>query len=83
MLISEVKEVVIPKNTRMSKDSLLTIVGAWQQRGLAGQLNWTSNQTHPTVSFGACELSTSIKDVQICELVSLSIKYIFFRNVNG
>ena len=54
----------------MSKDSLLTTDEAGQLRGLAGQLNWTSSQTHPDISFGASEVSTSIKDAQIGDLVN-------------
>ena len=41
----------------MSKDSRLTTDEARQLRGLAGQLNWTSNQTRPDMNFGACEVA--------------------------
>ena len=34
---------------------------AQQLHTLAGQLNWTSSQTHPDVSYQAREVSTSIK----------------------
>ena len=54
----------------MSKDSLLTTDGAWQLRGLAGQFNWTSSQKRPDMSFGACEVSTLIKDAQIGDVLN-------------
>ena len=54
----------------MPKDSLLTADEARQLRGLAGQVNWTYSQTHPDMSFGACEVSTLIKDAQISDLVN-------------
>ena len=68
--IGELKEVVIPKNRKMSKDSPLTNDEAWQLRGLAGQLNWISSQTRPDMGFGACEVSISIKDAQIGDLLN-------------
>ena len=70
LYIGELKEVVIPKNRKMSKDSPLTNDEAWQLRGLAGQLNWISSQTRPHMGFGACEVSTSIKDAQIGDLLN-------------
>ena len=54
----------------MSKDCPLTTDEAQQLKGLAGQLNWTSSQTCPDMSFGACEVSISIKDAQIGDLVN-------------
>ena len=68
--IGELKEVVIPKNRKMSKDSPLTNDEAWKLRGLAGQLNSISSQTRPDMGFGACEVSTSIKDAQIGDLLN-------------
>ena len=62
LYIDESKEVVIPMNRMMSKDSPLTTDEAMQLRGPAGQLNWTSSQARPDMKFGACEVSTSIKD---------------------
>ena len=37
-------------------------------RTLAGQLNWTSSQTRPDISYQACDVSTSIKNATICDL---------------
>ena len=54
----------------MSKDCPLTTDEAQQLKGLAGQLNWTSSQTCPDMSFGACKVSTSIKNSQIGDLVN-------------
>ena len=68
--IGELKEVVIPKNKKMSKDSPQTNDEAWQLRVLAGQLNWVSSETRPDMGFGACEVSTSIKDPQIGDLLN-------------
>ena len=53
----------------MSKEAQLTTGEAWQLRGLAGQLNWTSSLTRPDRSFGACKISTSIKDATITDLI--------------
>ena len=53
----------------MSKEAQLTTGEARQLRGLAGQLNWTSSQTRPDMSFGACEIGTSIKDATISDLI--------------
>ena len=66
-IIDELKEFVILKNRKMSKDSPLTTDEARQLRGLAAKLNWTSIQTCPDMSFGAFEVITSIKDAQIGE----------------
>ena len=54
----------------MSKDPLLTTDEVGQLRGIARQLNWTSSQTHPDISFGAFQVSTSIQDAQIGDLVN-------------
>ena len=53
----------------MSTEAQLTTDEAWQIRGLAVQLNWTSSHTCPGMSFGACEISTSIKDATICGFI--------------
>lgn len=68
--IDELKKVVVLKNRKMSKDSLLTTDEARELKGPAGQLNWTSIQRRPDISFGACEVSTSIKDAKIEDLVN-------------
>ena len=70
LYIDELKVVVIPNNRKMSKDSPLRTDEAWQLRGLAGQFNWTSSQKHPDMSFGACEVSTSMKDAQISDVLN-------------
>ena len=59
LYIDELKEVQICKERKMSKESSLNTEEARQLRGLAGQLNWTSSQTRPDMSFGACEVSVS------------------------
>ena len=53
----------------MPKESPLTTKEVLQLRGLSGQLNWTSTQTRPDMSFGACEVSVSIKDSTVNELI--------------
>ena len=70
LYIDELKEVVFPKNRKMSKDSPLTTDKARQLRRLAGQLNWTSSQTRLDMSFAGWEVSTSIKDAQIDDLLN-------------
>ena len=57
----------------MSKDSPMTSDEARHLSGLAGQLNWTSSQTHPDMSFGACEVSTSIKNPQTNDLLNANM----------
>ena len=46
-------------------DSSLSDKEAQQLHTLAGQLNWTSSQMRPDVSYQAREVSTSIKDATI------------------
>ena len=67
--IDDLEEVHINKDRRMSKGSPLNIIEARQLRGLAGQLNWASSQTRPDMSFGACEVSVSIKDAKVNDLL--------------
>ena len=49
-------------------NSLLPDKEAQQLHTLAGQLNWTSPQTCPGVSYQACEVSKFIKDATINDL---------------
>ena len=58
------------KNRKFSKGSPLTTDEARQLRGLVAKSNRASIQTRPDISFGACEVSTSIKDAQIGDLVN-------------
>ena len=53
----------------MSKEAKLTTEETRQLRGIAGQLNWTSSQRRPDISYAACEVSVSIKDAQIKDLI--------------
>ena len=46
-------------------DAHLTETEAQQLHMLARQLNWTSSQTRPDISYQACEVSTSIKNATI------------------
>ena len=69
MYTDELKEADVSRERRMSKESPLTTKEARQLRGLAGQLNWTSSQTRPDMSFGACEVSASIKDSTVNDLI--------------
>ena len=54
----------------ISIDSPIATDEAQQLRGLVGQLNWTFSQARPDMSFGACEVSPSIKDAQISDFVN-------------
>ena len=56
-------------------DAHLTETEAQQLHMLARQLNWTSSQTRPDISYQACEVSTSIKNATICDLKTAN-KYI-------
>ena len=69
MYTDELKEADVSRERRMSKESPLTTEEARQLRGLPGQLNWTSSQTRPDMSFGACEVSVSIKDSTVNDLI--------------
>ena len=57
----KLREVDISRDRRISKESPLSTEETWQLRGLVGQLNWASSQTRQDMSFGACEVSVSIK----------------------
>ena len=46
----------------------LTDSKAQQLWGLAGQLNWSSGQTCPDMSYQACEISTPVKNAKIIDL---------------
>ena len=59
LCIEELKKIAIDTKRKMSKEAQLTTGEARQLKGLTGQLNWTSSQTRPDMSFGACEISTS------------------------
>ena len=61
MYTGKLREVDISRDRRISKESPLSTEETWQLRGLVGQLNWASSQTRPDMSFGACEVSVSIK----------------------
>ena len=69
MYTNELKEADVSREQRMSKESPLTAEEAWQLRGLPGQLNWSSSQTRPDMRFGVCEVSVSIKDSTINDLI--------------
>ena len=69
-------------------DGQLTETKAQQLRKLAGQLNWTSPQTRPDISYQACAVIISIKNAIICDLKTAK-KYIckpkrqIWRTSNG
>ena len=69
MCTDKLKEIGISRESRVSKESPLTTEEARQLRRLAGQLNWTSSQKRPDMSFGACEVSVSIKDSTVNDLI--------------
>ena len=48
----------------------LTDSEAQQLRGLAGQLKWSLAETHPDMSYHACEVSSSVKDAKIIDLTN-------------
>ena len=75
LYIEELKEVVTDTKRKMFKEAQLTTGEVSQLKGLAGQLNWTSSQTRPDISFGACEISTSIKDATTSDSVYANKKY--------
>ena len=56
-------------------DAHLTETEAQRFQTLAGQLNWTSSQTRPDISYQPCEVSTSIKHATVCDLKTAN-KYI-------
>ena len=59
----------------MSKGNSLNTEEARQLRGLAEQLNWTSSQTRPDMSLGACKLNASVADAKISNLAKVN-KYV-------
>ena len=62
--ISESSECNVEKSRQGLLNGSLSDKETQQLHTLAGQLNWTSSQTHPDVSYQAREVSTSIKDVR-------------------
>ena len=73
--INELKEVEISHEKRKNKYAQLNKEEARQLRGLAGQLNWMASQTRPDMAYNACEISVSIKDATINDLIQAN-KYI-------
>ena len=67
--MTQVKESCCWHKKENAKEAQLTTSEAQQFRGLAGQLNWTSSQTCLNMCFGPCEISTSIKDATISDLI--------------
>ena len=53
-------------------DAQLTETEGQQLHTLAGQLNWTSLQTRPNISYQTCEVRPSIKNVTISSYSLLS-----------
>ena len=65
--INELKECDIEKSRKELQHVKLNDSEAQHLRGLAGQLNWSSAQTCPDMSYHACEDSTSVKDIKIID----------------
>ena len=68
--INELKECDIEKSRKELQHAKVTNSEAQQLCGLAGQLNWSSAQTRPNMSYHVCEVSTSVKDTKIIDLKS-------------
>ena len=68
--IEELKEVSIAKERKLQKLNRLNDMEAQQLQSIAGQLNWVSGQSRPDLSFGACEVSVSIKNGNIGDLIT-------------
>ena len=66
---------IISQERRKDKFAQLNKDEARQLRGLAGQLNWIASQTRPDIAYNACEVSVSIKDATINDLIQAN-KYV-------
>ena len=77
LYIEELEEAAVDTKRKISKEAQFTTGQARQLRGLAERLNCISSQTRPDMSFGACEISTSIKDARISDLIHAN------KNING
>ena len=73
--IDKLKDVFIAKERKLQKLNRLNDMEAQQLRSIAGQLNWVSGQSRPDLSFGDCEVSVSIKNGNIGDLITAN-KYI-------
>ena len=60
---------LLTEKGKRPKENHFTTGETRQVRDLAGQLNWTSSQRRPDVSFSVCETSTSIKGATISDLI--------------
>ena len=63
--IHELKEYFIKKSQHELPNAQLTGKQVQQLWAIAGQLNWTSSQTRPDISYQGSEISASVKDVTI------------------
>lgn len=63
--IDELKEYFIKKSQHELPNAQLTGKQVQQLWAIAGQLNWTSSQTRPDISYQGSEISASVKDVTI------------------
>ena len=54
---------------------------ARQSCGLAGQLNWSSSQTCPDLSYQACGVNTSIEDAAVNDLKTANKYILKLKNV--
>ena len=73
--INESKVVEISQEKQKNKFAQLNKDETRQLRGLAGQLNWIASQTRPDIAYNACEVSVSIKNATINDLIEAT-KYI-------
>ena len=73
--INESKVVEISQEKQKNKFAQLNKDETRQLRGLAGQLNWIASQTRPDIAYNVCEVSVSIKNATINDLIEAT-KYI-------
>jgi hypothetical protein len=64
--VNEIKPITVPNRCG---DSPLTKEERSQLKSLVGQLNWVANHSRPDIAFDTCEISTSVKDATVSDLI--------------
>ena len=67
--LETIEEVQIDANRKSMRDSPLSKAEIKSYRTLIGQLGWIAGQTRPDLSFDVCDLSSSVKNATIKDLL--------------